>query len=118
MSSTSRSPIPSRREDLFGEGSEAIQTCDDLTTTDDGAIAIKVSARQFERVVNALRAGAVPHNIHTTVQAMIEDPPRSGKLRQRTTAELKASAYTVLSPAAPPARRPPRKPTTNDDEPF
>ena len=59
----------------------AVNACDDLDAFGD-FVTVKVSARQFERVVSALRAGAVPHLIGTYAPGTVEQT--DGTFRETT----------------------------------
>jgi len=71
----------------------AVQVCDDLEVIDD-FVGVKVSARQFERIVGALRAGNVPHHIKTLAPAYLERS--DGTITESTDSERKEKAFTVL----------------------
>lgn len=85
---------------------DAVRTSDDMIVHDK-CVSVRVSARQFERIVTTLRAGMIRHRIETGV-APPPVRPEGGIQVQRTQEELQAAVYTVLLASEPPI----------DDEPF
>ena len=68
-----------------------LAACDDLISFKD-FVTLKVSGREFERVVSALRAAGVPHRIGTFAPAFLKRD--DGPFKEA--GEDKPSAYTVL----------------------
>ena len=100
MSFFVQTTVPLEQGDAFDNA--MIETCDDICDR-DGFIAVKVSARQFERIVTVLRAASVPHHTGTFAPAYFERD--DGSLTEASERERDARAHTVLyGPGYPPMR--------------